>query len=182
MPNAIATRQGPYVAPSALVRVLPHAARWVLRGDSSVMATAASTLGVPFVERPCQAAAQSDCAALWLGPDERLLIAPADAQSELAARLQTALAGQPHSLVEVSHRQVALEIAGEHAAVLLNSGCPLDLHVSAFPAGMCTRTMFAKTEIVLWRTAEQRFHVEVWRSFAAYLSKYLALAAGELAA
>jgi sarcosine oxidase subunit gamma len=161
--------------------VLPPAARWVLRGDSTVMAAAARTLGVPFVERPCQAAAAAESAALWLGPDERLLIAPANTQGELASRLHTALSAQPHSLVEVSHRQVALEIAGQHAAVLLNSGCPLDLHVSAFPPGMCTRTMFAKTEIVLWRTAEQRFHIEVWRSFAAYLSKYLALAAGELA-
>jgi sarcosine oxidase subunit gamma len=39
---------------------------------------------------------------------------------------------------------------------------------------MAARTMFLKTEIVLWRQAETRFHVEVWRSFAPYLVGHLA--------
>jgi sarcosine oxidase subunit gamma len=34
---------------------------------------------------------------------------------------------------------------------------------------MCTRTVFAKADIVLWRTREDAFHVEVWRSFAGYV-------------
>jgi sarcosine oxidase subunit gamma len=42
---------------------------------------------------------------------------------------------------------------------------------------MCTRTMLAKAEVVLWRTAPTRFRLEVWRSFAAYVSLYLADAA-----
>ncbi|MGQ3028233.1 MAG: sarcosine oxidase subunit gamma family protein, partial [Ferrovibrionaceae bacterium] len=41
--------------------------------------------------------------------------------------------------------------------------------LEAFPVGVCTRTLFAKAEIVLWRTDAQRFRVEVWRSFAGYL-------------
>jgi sarcosine oxidase subunit gamma len=42
---------------------------------------------------------------------------------------------------------------------------------------MCTRTMLAKAEIVLWRTGSLEFRVEVWRSFAAYVSQFLAEAA-----
>ncbi len=34
---------------------------------------------------------------------------------------------------------------------------------------MCTRTIFAKAEIVLWRTAPDAFRIEVWRSFAPYV-------------
>jgi heterotetrameric sarcosine oxidase gamma subunit len=30
-----------------------------------------------------------------------------------------------------------------------------------------------KTEIVLWRRAQASFHLEVWRSFAAYLAAFL---------
>jgi sarcosine oxidase subunit gamma len=39
---------------------------------------------------------------------------------------------------------------------------------------MCTRTMCAKAEIVLWRPAPEVFRVEVWRSFASYLTQFLA--------
>ena len=45
---------------------------------------------------------------------------------------------------------------------------------------MCTRTVFAKAEIVLWRRAEQRFHLEVARSFAAYVHELLGEIAGTL--
>ena len=50
-----------------------------------------------------------------------------------------------------------------------------------FPVGMCTRTLFAKAEIVLWRTGENVFQIEVWRSFADYLWRYLVLAGAEFA-
>jgi sarcosine oxidase subunit gamma len=124
-------------------------------------------------------ASQAQIAALWLGPDEQLLLAPE--ASDLAGPLEAALSTLPHSLVDVSHRQTALEVSGPHATALLNVGCPLDLDPAAFPVGMCTRTVLAKAEIVLWRTGEDVFHVEVWRSFAAYVSAFLAEAAREIA-
>jgi glucoamylase len=34
----------------------------------------------------------------------------------------------------------------------------LDLDIEAFPVDMCTRTVFAKADIVLWRTAPDTFH------------------------
>jgi sarcosine oxidase subunit gamma len=95
--------------------------------------------------------------------------------------LQQALADRPHSLVDVSHRQLGLAISGAHAATVLAAGCPLDLDRGAFPVGMCTRTVLGKAEIVLWRIAEDGFHLEVWRSFAAYVSGVIAEAARELA-
>ena len=38
---------------------------------------------------------------------------------------------------------------------------------------MCTRTVFAKAEIVLWRPAEHVFRLEVWRSFSLYVVQLL---------
>ena len=88
---------------------------------------------------------------------------------------------QPYSLVDVSHRQVAFVLAEPHAVTVLAAGCPLDLDPSAFPVGMCTRTVYAKAEIVLWRHTDNSFQLEVWRSFAAYVSGVIAEAARELA-
>jgi len=179
MLDLTAARQGPYIAASPLVRPLAPATRLVLRGDSEVMAAALAAIGLPFTETACRAVSQDGRSALWLGPDERLLLCGQGEPPGLA-RLREALAGRAHSLVDVSHRQCALEVSGAQAPVLLNCGCPLDLDQSAFPMGMCTRTVLGKAQIVLWRTGERTFHLEVWRSFAAYVSKVLALAAREL--
>jgi sarcosine oxidase subunit gamma len=84
-----------------------------------------------------------------------------------------ALGRTPHALVDVSHRQLALEVSGALASTILSGACPLDLDESAFPVGMCTRTVFAKADIVLWRTRSDAFHLEVWRSFAAYVGGLL---------
>jgi len=107
------------------------------------------------------------------------LLAPEAEQSECATVLSTALGGLAHSLVDVSHRQCSLELLGASVESILRTGCPLDLHISAFPVGMCTRTVYAKSEIVLWRTALQAFHVEVWRSYTEYLTAMLAQATQE---
>ena len=85
-----------------------------------------------------------------MGPDEWLLIAE-DAAPGIGAKLEAALAGVPHSLVDVSHRQCAIEVSGAGAARLLNAGAPLDLDLAAFPVGMVARTLLLKAEIVLWR-------------------------------
>jgi sarcosine oxidase subunit gamma len=175
----LAVREPPLTASSHLLRALPPACRFILRGGADVIAAASGALGLPSSASPCRAAVQGDWAALWLGPDERLLIGPAARAEETIALLGSALTQRSHSLVEVSHRQVALEISGPQAAAALNCGCPLDLDISAFPVGMCTRTVLAKSEIVLWRTAEQTFRVEVSRSFASYVSKLLATVARE---
>jgi len=161
---------------SPLLLVLPPASRLVLRGGPQVLAAAADTFGLAHDELPCRAVHSGDRAALWLGPDERLLIGPAVTGPEMLGLLQRALAGTPHSLVEVSHAHIAFELSGAHAATALNTGCPLDLDPAAFPVDMCTRTVLAKAQIVLWRQGPERFRVETARSFAPYVSKILALA------
>lgn len=161
------------------LRQLPPASRLVLRGASQVLAAAADALRLPRGETPCRAVHNQGLAALWLGPDERLLIGPADTAAEMSGRLQQALAGLPHSVVETSHAQVGFELTGANAPTALNSGCPLDLDPASFPVDMCTRTVFAKAQIVLWRTAPDTFRVEIARSFAPYVTKILALAARE---
>jgi len=39
---------------------------------------------------------------------------------------------------------------------------------------MCTRTVLAKAEMVLWRTADEVFRIEVARSFVTYVAEFLA--------
>jgi sarcosine oxidase, subunit gamma len=169
-------RQGPALIATAHVHVLPPARRFVLRGDSAVRAAAERALGIPVPALACRAGGNAARAALWLGPDEWLLLASTE-DAAVEAALSQGLEALPHSLVDVSHRQIGLLVSGPQATTLLNAGCPLDLDAGAFPVGMCTRTMLSKAEVVLWRTAAFEFRLEVWRSFAAYVTEYLAEAA-----
>jgi sarcosine oxidase subunit gamma len=179
MANVVA-RQSPRVEATPWMRLLPAATRFVFRGGSAARLAAGTAFGLALPGNACTAAMQTGRAALWLGPDEHLLLAPSDDTATLGAALATALSGFPHSLVDVSHRQVGLELRGADSAWLLNAGCPLDLHPSAFPVGMCTRTVFLKAEIVLWRTGADSFHLEVWRSFTDYVVGVLNEVAREL--
>jgi len=177
MRELTAARRPPQFLGLPGLEALPPAARYVLRGAEPVRQCAQAAAGVGFSMQACRARTEGARAALWLGPDEWLVIAPEAEGTALASSLEAALAHLPHSLVDVSHRQGGYQLQGPQATILLAAGCPLDLDESAFPIGMCTRTVFAKAEVVLWRRAQQTFHLEVARSFVAYVSRFLAEAA-----
>lgn len=168
------------VCESPLLHALPAQASWILRGNYGVMTAAGTALGLTLSTHPCRASLHGERAALWLGPDEQLLLVPQSEGEAVGQALLTALAPLAHALVDVSHRQVHLQMQGAAAAWCLNVGCPLDLELASFPAGMCTRTVLAKAQIVLWRPAEWIFRVLVARSYADYVSRFLAEAAREL--
>jgi sarcosine oxidase subunit gamma len=159
--------------PTPCLEAFPPASRFVFRGDAAARGAAGAAFGVTFPESACRAAREGARAALWLGPDEHLLLAPDGESASLEAGLSRALDGQAYSLVDVSHRQVGILVQGSRAEWLLESQCPLPLNLRDFPVGMCTRTVFAKAEVVLWRTSAQVFHLEVWRSFASYVVELL---------
>ena len=173
MAEHAAVRRTPEIPATAGLRLLPPQARCILRAQPRAIASAGTALGIDVAQVACRASQGGTRAALWLGPDEYLILAP-EAEARLLARtLEDALRSEPHSLVDVSHRQTALEIRGPRVEEILNSACPLDLDVRAFAVGMCTRTVFAKAEIVLWRTAVDAFRLEVWRSFTDYVARFI---------
>lgn len=145
------------------------AARLIYRGAPELVGDA---FGVSLPTVPLRAHVQGGQAALWLGPDEWLLLSAEADGSTLAVALSNSN-GKPAALVDISHRQVGLIVSGSSVEALLNAGCSLDLDMTAFPVGMCTRTLLAKAEIVLWRTAGDTFRIEVARSFAPYVVAFL---------
>ena len=148
---------------------LERCTRLTVRAGAEAAAAIGGAFGVALGEAPCRASVAGDRAALWLGPDEWLLLAPDGDAPALVVAATRVLGERPASIVDVSHRTVAIEVRGTRAADTLNAFCALDLDPSAFPVGMCTRTVFGKSEIVLWRTAAETFRIEVARSFAPYV-------------
>ena len=147
---------------------LPPQDRFILRG------TACLEFGLGLPATPCRTAGDW---ALWLGPDEWLLLAEHGAGPDLWTRIGEAAAGRAYALVDVSHREVALQVSGADAADVLNGAVALDLSKTAFPVGMCTRTVCGKAEIVLWRRAVDSWRIEVQRSYAGYVPGLLSAVA-----
>jgi len=129
---------------------------------------------------PCRSVIARDRAALWLGPDEWLIVAPEEA-ADLPDQARKAAGDHLVSVVDVSHATRTLELAGPAAAWCLNAFCSLDLDQSAFPVGMCSRTLLGKAPVVLWRVAGDLFHLDVGRSYVPYVWDCLEEARLELA-
>jgi sarcosine oxidase subunit gamma len=156
---------------------LPPLRRISLRCGPEARASLGAAFGVALPEVPLRAEAVGPRAALWLGPDEWLLLA--EDALDIAA-LEAARGGAPASIVELSAGRDGFALEGGAAPLLLAEGCPLDLDEPAFPPGACTRTLFGKVEVVLWRRGAMRWHIETARSLAPHLGAHLAEALADL--
>ncbi|MGO8798793.1 MAG: sarcosine oxidase subunit gamma [Roseiarcus sp.] len=163
---------------AAAAAACPPATRFILRGSREAAACVGPAFGAAPPTEPLRSVTAGARSALWMGPDEWLLLAE-DFEPALGAKLEEALAPTPHALVDVSHRQGAIEVSGRGAARLLNAGVPLDLDPSAFPVGMVARALLTKAEIALWRRAPELFRVEFSRSFGPYVIAILTQAAND---
>lgn len=156
-----------------LLAEMPPAERVSLRAPEGSVASLSRALGVTLPQKPKTSATKGDRTALWLGPDEWLVL---DAEgSDILG--DCAKAKGLHSAVGVSHRNIAISVTGAKAAATINSGCPQDLSLEIFPVGACSRTVFGKSEILLYRMAADAFRVECWRSFSDYVFTHLSEAA-----
>lgn len=160
------------------VVALPPAERVSLRAPAESVASMSRALGVTLPQKPKASASKGSRTALWLGPDEWLVL------DEVGKDLigDCGKAKQLHSAVDISHRNVAISVIGPAAEACVNAGCPQDLSLAAFPVGACSRTVLGKAEIVLYRTAADAFRVECWRSFSDYVFTFLGEAARDAAA
>jgi len=151
---------------SASARVTPAgpATRLSLRAGPEALDALSAAFGLTLPTRPKGSASANGRHALWLGPDEWLLIDENEADLMAIAAQVSAL----HSATDVSHRNVAVLVSGPAAAGAIASACPLDLGNAVFPVGAAARTVLGKIEIVLFRSGAEDYRVECWRSFSPY--------------
>ncbi len=162
---------------------LPFISQINLRGNAAEAAFAAAVRDALGFELPATANTWSgsiERAAIWLGPDEWLLTAPAGEHEMLEGTLRTALRRIHHSVVDLSANRTAIAISGSVARPLLAKGCSLDLHAKAFAAPQCAQTLLAKAQMILQcADAGDAFRLYVRNSFAHYVAEWLTDAAAE---
>ncbi len=176
--QAKAPHEGRRFANSAVnIEAVPPASHISLRVAAENSGKITRPMGLKLPLLPKSTASKNGRSALWLGPDEWLII---DEDAEIISDLMGKLTKVDCSAVDVSHRNTAIIVSGASVEDLLSSGCLQDMALQTFPVGSCSRTTFGKIEIVLWRLDEVTFHIEVWRSFSDYLWGYLVDAARDV--
>lgn len=117
---------------------------------------------------------------LWQGPDEWLVVSQMPADS-LVTALQESVAGAHAAVVDVSANRTVLELKGAAARVVLQKGCPLDLHPRAFSPGQAVTTTLARIPLVLWQVGPDNYRLLPRSSFAEYVARWLLDASQEFA-
>ncbi len=157
-----------------------------LRGsadDAAFTGAAAGVLGFALPTEPNTVSDGGGLLALWLGPDEWLIVTPPDRQAELARSLEEALGGVFASVTDVTGGQTVIRLSGAAARDVLAKGCTLDLHPSLFGPGRCAQTLVAKANAAIRYVDDApSFDLIVRRSFAEYLALWLHDAALEYGA
>ena len=137
--------------------------------------SAPASVGLPL--EPNTWVANGDREALWLGPDEWLIVGPPGTDDSISKDLERALAGLPHSVVEVSAARAILEVEPAVRLDLLPQGCGIDLYPPSWREGMCAQTLLARVPVIL-QEREAGTRVFVRPSLANYLVDWLIHVAG----
>lgn len=144
--------------------------------DAAALAAAQTALGCKLPLTPNRSIAAGARVAMWMGPDQWLMLSPA-ADAEALAR---ALAGHAASVVDVSDLRALFELAGPNARDVLRKGCAIDLHPREFGPGDCALTALARVRVALCQVDDRPgYRLLIERSYAIYLWDWLTDAMAE---
>jgi sarcosine oxidase subunit gamma len=158
------------------IRELPFVSQLNLRADpkdAGVVQRLAGALGFALPLSPNTLASKGDRRALWLGPDEWLVVEPDGGQTALERGLRDALGQAYGAVTDVSANRTLLEIRGSMARDLLEHGVSIDLDARSFGPSRCAQTLLAKAQVFVERRDESAFVLYVRASFASYVANFL---------
>ena len=159
--------------PGATLAAVPFVAQVGIRLDPAGPAAArvAEALGLPLPEAN-RVSASGGRRALWLGPDEWLVVAADGEERALVGILEDAI-GADGAVVDLSANRTGLELSGPLSRDVLATCCSLDLHPRAFGPGRCAQTLVQKAGVLIEQRDADTFLLLVRPSFAAYVAEWL---------
>ncbi len=161
------------------ISVLPPVNRFNLRIAPAGLPAASDALGLDLPSRIGDGTRADDRTAWCLGPDEWLLHALENAAGDIVAAFDSIRAHTPHSLTDISDREISIAIDGPSAVDILSVGCPQNF--ALIRPGGARRTVFDSAQVVILRDTPERFRIEVGRSFFPHVHALLQIASNELA-
>ena len=108
----------------------------------------AARLGFPI--EPNTVTGDMTRGALWLGPDEWLVVAAPGDPGVVVEGLEALLLDARHAVVDVSANRAVIDLHGPSRLALLASACSLDLDpAGGWVPGVCAQTLLARAQVIL---------------------------------
>ncbi len=151
-----------------------------LRGlttDRKFMIAAKEVLGLDLPKTPRTSNTFGDVKALWLSPDQWLILCAREKAPTLAADLAKAVEKTHALAVDVSDMRSIIRIEGERAREVMMKGCSLDFTDAEFTPGYVRRVRFAEVAALLNIVEGETVDLYVFRSYANYAWDFLQKAA-----
>ncbi|MGX9355625.1 sarcosine oxidase subunit gamma [Roseobacteraceae bacterium S113] len=150
-----------------------------LRADLSDKTVAAAVKKATGLGMPAQRGTitKDDKAALWMSPDELMVLCAYEDVAKVLAALKQAL-GAVHALaVDVSDARAVFSLKGDGLRDVLAKITPADMRASALPVGELRRTRLAQVAGAFWFVGEEHVELICFRSVADYVFTLLSTAA-----
>jgi sarcosine oxidase subunit gamma len=164
------------------LRELPFHAQINLRGnpeDPNFMEAVTPILGGELPTAANTVFTGKGAKALWLSPDDWLIVAEDSKQHDILWKLEKALNNQHVSVNDLSANRVVLELSGPHVHQVLMKCSEMDFHPRVFAVSDCVQTMIAKSQAIVEQVDTDCFHIYVRCSFSRYVAGWLADAFSE---
>ncbi len=146
-----------------------------LRGDlaSASLAKAVKAAVGCTVPGQRQVLVAGENVALWMSPDELLLLVRHDKADDVVAHLGKSMAGEHHLAVNVSDARAMFRLQGQGAREVLAKGAPVDLAPGQFEPWVVRRTRIGLVAAAFWMTEADTFEIVCFRSVAGYMEDWL---------
>jgi sarcosine oxidase subunit gamma len=144
--------------------------------ENAIFAKAITTITqLQLPTKPLQSASNEDYTIHWISPDEYLLICPENTEFKVETLLRSEMKNEKnhYAIVNVTSGQTVVEISGKRAESILMKSTSYDIHPSTLSLGKVVTTVFAKTQVILWRTSIDQFSVVIRRSFSDYFWRWV---------
>jgi sarcosine oxidase subunit gamma len=116
---------------------------------------------------------EGDPTALWVGPEQWLLVSTTQPAEAILAEFAARLEGVLHHATEASDALTLIVVEGRAARGLLAMHSGLALDQPPMGVGRCARTHMAKVAVLVHAVEAQRFDLYVDRSVGHYLQQWL---------
>lgn len=147
------------------ISTLPPVGMISLRGDMSALTLAVTAVTGCAAPKQRLSTRSGDVTAMWMAPDEMLIVCDHPAAMGVAARLGAELTGVFATVSIVSDARQVFDVRGTGAALLLSRLMPVDFE--RLGPTEVRRTRMAQIPAAIWRHSDG-FHLICFRSVADY--------------
>ena len=165
--------------PGLVFYEMAHLGKLNMRADKSAGKIIKSITGCTFPPAANKFTTAGERHAVWLGPDEFMIMCEAGKDEELASAIQASFGSRHTAVTNITDALAAFHLKGAAVRQVLAKGCALDLNQNSFTSGDAAQTLLSHAAVTIMALTDDEFIVICRTSFASYLHNWFLDAALE---